>query len=184
MLLAVVVLLLLPFPVYQLTSRMPMLLAVAIPLVLLFPVCQPSTGLRVLLAVAIPLVPVRVCQPGTGFGVLLAVAVPVLVPVRVCQSGTSLWVLLAVAVAMLLPILVCQPAKLMHFDLMFLHTNLHFHRILCKLHNNFKCYKFILHDKFLILRKSSIDGDIYRFTLSFDVSFDCFLKSRHNKMKH
>jgi hypothetical protein len=88
-----------------------------------------------LLTVAVPLlVPLRVCQPGTGLCVLLAVAVPLLLAVLVCQPGTSLCVLHAVTIAVLLPVLVCQPTKLMHFDLMFLHTNLHLHRILCKLH--------------------------------------------------
>jgi len=74
--------------------------------------------------------------------------------------------------------------KLMHFDLMCLQRNLHLHRILCKLHNNFTCYQFISHDRFLILRKSLVVADFYRFRLSFGVSFDCFLRSRSNKMEH
>jgi hypothetical protein len=101
-----------------------------------------------LLAVAgllLVLLPVR--QPGTGLGVVLAVAVPLLLPLPVGQPGTGLRLLLAVAGPLLFPARVGQPAKLMHFDLMCLHTNLHLHRILCKLHNNFRCYKFILHDK-------------------------------------
>jgi len=168
-----------------LTPHLRVVLAVAVPLLLPLSVCQPSTSLRVVLAIVIQLlVPVWVCQPGAGLCVLLAVAVALLLAVVVCQPGMSLCVLLAVAVALLLTVLVCQPAKLMHFDLMLLHTNLHLHKILCKLHNNIRCYKFILHDKFLILRKSLVVGDIYRFRLSFGVSFDCFLRSRHNKMKH
>jgi hypothetical protein len=148
-------------------------------------VYQSGTGLHLLLAVAGPLLlPVRVCQAGTGRSVLLAVAVALLVPVLVCQLGTGRGVVLAIALSLLVPLLVCEPGKLMHFDLMCLHTNLHLHRILCKLHNNFRCYKFILHDKFLIFRKSLIVGDIYRFKLSFGVSFDCFLRSRRNKMKY
>ncbi len=136
-----------------LTPRLPLSLAVAGSLLLPLQVCQPGTGRGVLLAVAIPLlVPLWVCQPGTGGGVLLAIAVAValLLPILVCQPGTGRGVLLAIAVSLLVPVLVCEPGKLMHFDLMCLHTNLHLHRILCKLHNNFTCYKFILHVKFLI----------------------------------
>jgi hypothetical protein len=184
-----------------------MLLAVVGPLLLPLPVCQSGTGVRLLpLRVCQPgtglrLLPLRVCQPGTDLRLLLAVAGPLLLPLPVCQPGTGLRLLLAVAGPLLLPLPVCQPStgldvllavavallllvKLMHFDLMCLHTNLHLHRILYKSHNNFKCYKFILHDKFLILRKSLVVGNIYRFRLSFGFSFDYFLRSRRNKMKH
>jgi hypothetical protein len=100
-------------------------------------------GLDVVLAVAVSLLlPLPVRQSGMGLDVVLAVAVPLLLLLPVRQPSTG---------PLLFPARIDQPAKLMHFDLMCLHTNLHLHRILCKLHNNFRCYKFILHDKFLIL---------------------------------
>ncbi len=158
-----------------LTPRLPLQLAMAVPLLLPLPVGKPGTGLGLQLAVAVPfLLPLSVDQPGTGLDMVLAVAVPLLLPLSVGQSGTGLGLLLAVAVLLLLPFpvgqrgtglrlllavagpllfpaRVGQPTKLMHFDIMCLHTNLQLHRILYKLHNNFRCYKFILHDKFLIL---------------------------------
>jgi hypothetical protein len=135
-----------------LTPRLPLQLAVAVPLLLLFLFGQPGMGLDVVLAVAVPLLlPLPVRQSGTGLDVVLAVAVPLLLLLPVRQPSTGLTLLLTVAGPLLFPARVDQPAKLMHFDLMCLHTNLHLHRILCKLHNNFRCYKFILHDKFLIL---------------------------------
>jgi hypothetical protein len=157
--------LLLPLLVCQPSTGLCLLLAVASPLLLPLLVFQPGTGLCVVLAVAVLLLlPVLVCQPGTGLCVVLAVAISLLLPVLVCQLGTGLCVLFAITVPLLLPVLVCQPGKLMHFDLMCLHTNLHLHRILCKLHNNFRCYKFILHDKFLILRfiGHGIEGETFR----------------------
>jgi hypothetical protein len=45
---------------------------------------------------------------------------------------------------------------------MCLHKNLHLHRVLCKLHNNFRCYKFIWHDRFLIFKDSLVVADFYR----------------------
>jgi hypothetical protein len=135
-----------------LTPCLPLQLAVAVPLLLSFLFGQSGMGLDVVFAVAVPLLlPLPVRQPGTGLDVVLAVAVPLLLLLPICQPGTGLTLLLTVAGPLLFPARVDQPAKLMHFDLMCLHTNLHLHRILCKLHNNFRCYKFILHDKFLIL---------------------------------
>jgi hypothetical protein len=71
--------------------------------------------------------------------------------------------------------------KLMHFDLMCLQRNLHLHRILCKLHNNFTCCQFISHDRFLIFKNSLVVADFYWFRLNFDVSFDCFLGQEATK---
>ncbi len=131
-----------------LTPRLPLQLTVAGPLLVPLPVRQPGTGLGVVLAVAVPLLlALPVGQSGTGLGVVLVVAIPLLLALPVGQPGTGLRLQLVVAGPLLFPARVGQSAKLMHFDLMCLHTNLHLHRILCKLHNNFRCYKFILHDK-------------------------------------